>query len=460
MTESSLTYYELFEVSSTATPEEIKKAYRKFMRKNHPDVNPGSEAGELVRQATVAIRTLEDPKKREEYDLSLSGEKPEEEPEEPWSPSWGEEDSWVHDLSWGPDPTEPSTDPEDEWSEEFSTGWWDDYIAGGSHSSFTDPHPSSEPEPSFDPIQSLPPVTIPEHIKSGPVKFMSRRKDALTALAITVFAPLVAAVTHFISSGMAFATPMIALAFAAVSFFYTKTFKTRRILPHFVNGLSVVGVYSILALAFSKVADGDSGAVMFQLTFATVTGLLMGSSFWGYWEQRQLLNPKALKNNNSFGSNSEPLEESLDDLLNPLWQIPGLRVFRQENPAFSHLVVFGNRVALLKPVFLRNPGVLKMSGSSVLNRTASGLYERLLGQDYKSSVLEFSYRLPDDVEVYPLIVAFPSENLKSFVEDTTAAFVRSDDLCSLLGSTLLEGARDNVVDHELVTKILLASTEN
>jgi len=62
-------YYRVMGVSKTATPEEIKKAFRKLARKYHPDVNPGdAAAAEKFKEVSEANEVLSDPEKRQKYD--------------------------------------------------------------------------------------------------------------------------------------------------------------------------------------------------------------------------------------------------------------------------------------------------------------------------------------------------------------------------------------------------------
>ncbi|NCU33377.1 MAG: hypothetical protein EOM23_10730 [Candidatus Moranbacteria bacterium] len=62
-------YYRVIGVSETASPEEIKKAYKKLAVKYHPDKNRGDKAAEeKFKEISEAYYVLGEAKKRQEYD--------------------------------------------------------------------------------------------------------------------------------------------------------------------------------------------------------------------------------------------------------------------------------------------------------------------------------------------------------------------------------------------------------
>jgi DnaJ-class molecular chaperone len=77
--------YDILGVSRSATEDDIRSAFRKLAKANHPDVNPGNNAaGERFKKITAANDILSDPDKRRQYDAGEIDAKG-----DPRRPQWG-----------------------------------------------------------------------------------------------------------------------------------------------------------------------------------------------------------------------------------------------------------------------------------------------------------------------------------------------------------------------------------
>jgi len=69
-------YYDVLGVSRDATPDQIKKAYRKLARESHPDVADGQGAEERFKDVSRAYEVLSNAEKRRAYDMGADPASP------------------------------------------------------------------------------------------------------------------------------------------------------------------------------------------------------------------------------------------------------------------------------------------------------------------------------------------------------------------------------------------------
>lgn len=60
--------YEVLDIKRDASPEEVKRAYRKKSTACHPDLHPGPNAQQEFERVKAAYDTLSDTEKRRRYD--------------------------------------------------------------------------------------------------------------------------------------------------------------------------------------------------------------------------------------------------------------------------------------------------------------------------------------------------------------------------------------------------------
>src|SRR5438105_3221685 len=73
--DEAITHYDILEVPSFATVEDIRRAYRRHVKRVHPDTSSAADATQLFQELKRAYDELCDPDTRAAYDAQLAAER-------------------------------------------------------------------------------------------------------------------------------------------------------------------------------------------------------------------------------------------------------------------------------------------------------------------------------------------------------------------------------------------------
>lgn len=340
---SDRTHYEVLDLLSGATDTDIKTAIRRHQRRHHPDVGEGGDEGEYIRGQEAAA-VLSDPVSRAEYDHALAHPEVKHEPEDDGVPL----DSWV------------------------------------SESVVQEATPAPEPA-----VESKAPVAEPKPTSVYDLGPSAWAISAVTAILLLVM-PLVVVTTVADTTAWAISSVVLAVAAIVGYFNLVSSASVRHVRQRMTTGnitvsvaLVLIAVASWWAATYLPPAQEFVGAGAGVLV-AAAGGYLLGTTASFRYRDGRILRKKTLASGQWFGTiASGELPAYLNRALEKT-KGEHFHVFRLETGLFSHLVITGRTVLLLRAVS-GSGGHYRWSGQSLLRenngniqQVAAGDFERVM----------------------------------------------------------------------------------
>ena len=368
------TWYEVLGVPQNASQKDIQDAYRKLARQHHPDVVGGGNSESFV-SIQDAYDVLRDPAKRTQYDASLATGPVA--PEEPV-------DDWVTNRGWDDEPVDTEVVEDD-------TPPSDTY--------------ARQQKPASSPAVNVPPP---------PSSDLARVDDDCAPTWAIGLGWVIAWALPAILGPMALLIGgVIAIALATAHF--TGSVTTLVPLPRWARKalpllLALTGVAIVVGGLFTK--GNAIWSLMLLLAGETLAAALAGSGLIWRSTLNKTVPRNKLRNSNLFGTppgGVAPAE--LSDALTPLLDWPTIRIIRfsEDKGFFSHAVVNGNKVAILR-AHVAPGGAYNWSGPSLLMTPPNGVRTELLRGNWQRAVAAIRAALAQveaDAEFY--VVVFPAD---------------------------------------------------
>lgn len=423
------THYDTLGVPPDADAEVIKKAYRSLARSLHPDLNPSPEAAERFKQVGEAYAVVSDEELRREYDEELAAP-----PEEPlpdpadFEDDWGAEATWSDpDLEATPDESSPADDavlddavilddpptfdppPSPGTQEPTSTAEWAGPAVGSQQSApvarwkqgpFSDPqfiYPAQAGQrvtlAGLVVIVALSVLTLIAHQEPASAGLAKMRLPII--LGSIILGAIVGGVMQANASDSTKSKPKRSPR-------KRPAHQPRQTAP--INPWGALGVASCIAVAVAILSPTSIKLAACGLALLMVSGVVTATWLRFRREQRDLdkvLPLDTLRTHSLYGALPGGVAaDLLDKDCAALFAIPSVRAMRspKEGGFFSHALVSGNRVALVRAI-VASPGHYRWSGPSLLRESASGYPEEVMKGAYAEHLQQVLKQAGPKVEI-------------------------------------------------------------